>query len=85
MTCASLVNCIGLSLTLTHTHTLEDTSYLKMLSLKIEKKVIKEIDQRKKLLMDWLTLGFSLSPFQACSLDLQQKRKKEKDQLNQDE
>ena len=38
--------------------------------------------------MDWLTLGFSLSPLQVYSLELQQKRKKKKtktDQLNQDE
>ena len=82
MTRASLVNCFGLSYPGTHTHW-KTPIYLKMHSLKIEKKILKEeIDQRKKLLMDWLTLGFSLSPLQVYSLELQQKRKKKQKQTN---
>lgn len=82
MTWASLVNCFGLSHPGTHTHW-KTPLYLKIHSLKFEKKILKEeIEQRKKLLMDWLTLGFSLSPLQVYSLELQQKRKKKTKQTN---
>ena len=75
-TWASLVNCFGLSLTPTHTPTGRHLFIRKCSFWKLKKKVLKKIDQRKKLLMDWLTLGFSPSPFQACRAAAKEKKKK---------